>query len=159
MERVVHVVGYGQTDEDTTNKEYTLREVNLKILYMEDCNDLHDIKKIGSNYERKLRDNFFNFPSLFERNQFCGRSLSDDWGTCRGDSGAPALYHRRINDPFILYGILHGSIGDNCNSQDFPSTFLRVDEPEILTWIEDTMQGVFSMLYMQFILYFLQIWA
>ena len=72
---------------------------------------------------------------------FCSKSFHSDSGTCHGDSGAGALYRESEREPYVLFGVLHGSIGENCNSQDKPSTFLRVDEPEILTWIENTMQG------------------
>ena len=46
---------------------------------------------------------------------FCSESLSSDWGSCRGDRGAGALYQESVNKPFVLFGVLHGSIGENCD--------------------------------------------
>merc|ERR1719288_679583 len=100
---------------------------------MEDCEDLYDVKNIGYNFEDKIEETFLNYPNspLFSPNQFCSSTTSSESGTCRGDSGAPAIFKGRSKDPLIQVGVLHGSSGENCDNSQLPSIFVRLDDPEI----------------------------
>ena len=143
VERNLHVLGFGQTKTDEENDSYTLREVDLRVLYTDECNNKHNITRIGTDYEWILKDTFLHFPDTkLMTNQICSRSYTAEAGTCRGDSGAPAMYKRRETDPFTQYAVLHGSIGESCNNEKFPSIFLRIDEPGILGWIQNTIHGI-----------------
>ena len=141
VERHLHVLGFGQTQEDKENDSYTLREVDLRVLYTDECNENHNITKIGTAFERILEDTFYDFPdTTLKSYQICSTSFNEESGTCSGDSGAPGLYKRRQSKPFTQYAVLHGSIGDSCDNKKFPSLFTRIDEPEIFNWIKETIQ-------------------
>ena len=140
--RDVQIVGYGRNKEDDKTETYTLREVELKVYSRTFCNDQHNIINVGKNKEDIINDAFPNPPSstsVFKNDQFCSGTSNSEEGLCQGDSGAPALYREDPSQPFVQYGVLHGSVGENCNSKDFPSIFLRTDDPTVMNWMTNVM--------------------
>ena len=128
----IEVVGYGQNRNDDITDTYTMREVDLKVYSKNYCDELHNLEEVGRKKESLIKDAFPDFPkSVLRENQFCSGTRKLDEGTCQGDSGAPALFKEQPNLPYIIYGVLHGSVGDNCVSNEFPSIFMRTDHPDV----------------------------
>lgn len=101
------------------------------------CSGLYDSQSFDVRYEQiKLR-----LPRLFNDNTvFCGRVPGSDAGVCPGDNGGTVLqtlFVEEIGDSrSFLQAIVHGSISP-CDGSRFPSIFVRLDNPEILSWLND----------------------
>eukprot|EP00092_Neocalanus_flemingeri_P007808 GFUD01008429.1.p1 GENE.GFUD01008429.1~~GFUD01008429.1.p1 ORF type:complete len:758 (+),score=132.02 GFUD01008429.1:578-2851(+) len=121
-------VGWGRDDDDVIGAEITSIEYAIRS-HME-CNSKYNTTS-GRERKRLLRQ----LPRLIEDTQFCGEnSLSDDIGTCNGDSGGPTFVRNWISnrERFTIVGVTSGSPG--CGGK-LPDFYTFVAHEEILSWI------------------------
>ncbi len=57
-------------------------------------------------------------------------------GSCKGDSGGPIVRYIDVEDRYELVGIVQGGVAE-CGHPDFPGIFVRIGEPEVLSFIKD----------------------
>jgi len=128
----INLVGYGKTRQDLTSK---LRSATMVIMPNPVClNQLNN----GIEAFRSIRISLPDEP-MIKKNQLCSgvSGLSGgDSGSCAGDSGSPAIFFDWTRDAYTQIGVLHGGV-TQCNSQQFPSIYTRLDEPGILQFIQD----------------------
>ena len=62
-------------------------------------------------------------------------------GTCHGDSGGPLVVHDVISIPsrHVQVGIVHGALA--CGSKDFPGIYVRTDNEDVWSFIDDTIKN------------------
>ena len=82
-----------------------------------------------------LPDKFEN-PSLF-----CANKEGSNVGTCPGDSGGPIRIFDDDKLSHVQIGVVHGSIR-RCDGSRFPSIFVRLDNPDVMKFIKDTIYGI-----------------
>jgi secreted trypsin-like serine protease len=118
-------VGYGPQDDE----DLTLTSIDLTIKSIALCNAKYDVGKENRNYW----EIFDSLPTKFNGGSiFCASNVGTDDGTCRGDSGGPALFSDGFKNQQL--GVVHGSI-TSCDGSRFPSIFVRIDNPDVFNWI------------------------
>ena len=149
--KTLSLLGFGQTYEDERNDDPgLLREVFMTVYSRTYCNNKHNVT--GDNWqakinEKKIRTTFPNDTYIFSENQFCAGSGRKKIGSCSGDSGGAALYSPDPSTPWVQYGLNYGNVGDNnCDSHQYPSTFMRLNDPGISNWIQETMKSMYILL-------------
>ena len=129
----IKVLGFGPQDEE--NLMLTAIDLNIKPIAI--CNSKYDVRQDNRNYWTI----FDSLPNKFNNGSvFCASNFGTDDGTCRGDSGGPALLFDGIKNQQL--GVVHGSI-TSCDGSRFPSIFVRIDNPDVFNWIDNvTSSGV-----------------
>ena len=123
--RGIKVVGYGPQDDE----DLTLNSIDLTIKPIAICNAKYDVGQENRNYW----EIFDSLPTKFNSGSvFCASNTGTDDGTCRGDSGGPALFSDGIK--YQQLGVVHGSI-TSCDGSRFPSIYVRIDNPDVFNWI------------------------
>ena len=118
-------MGYGPQDDE----DLALTSVDLTIKTIALCNAKYDVGQENRNYFEIID----SLPTKFNSGSvFCASNSGTDDGTCRGDSGGPALFSDGIKNQQL--GVVHGSI-TSCDGSRFPSIFVRIDNPDVYNWI------------------------
>ena len=128
----IHLVGYGKERQDSRSQ---LRAATMVIIPNFRCEDQLD--KARDSYS-KILISLPNNPLLM-KNQLCsGVSglIGAGVGTCAGDSGSPAIFYDWKREAFSQLGVLHGGV-TQCSSNVLPSIYTRLDDPNILQFIEN----------------------
>ena len=86
----------------------------------------------------KTLPNEFEDPSVF-----CASQEGFDFGTCKGDSGGPIRVFDDSDWKFRQIGVVHGSAA-SCDGSRFPGIFVRLDDPEVLNFIQREVFGTSS---------------
>ena len=86
----------------------------------------------------KTLPNEFEDPSVF-----CASQEGFDFGTCKGDSGGPIRVFDDSDWKFRQIGVVHGSAA-SCDGSRFPGIFVRLDDPEVLNFIQSEVFGTSS---------------
>ena len=97
----------------------------------------------------KTLPNEFEDPSVF-----CASQEGFDFGTCKGDSGGPIRVFDDSDWKFRQIGIVHGSAA-SCDGSRFPGIFVRLDDPEVLNFIQREVFGTSSCKVRGFFVYFM----
>ena len=138
--RLVSITGYASNDKTSIGQ---LKTASLKIDPFEKCKNSHDEKNFYGSDEASITFLFKlgkSLPRNFETSLLCGRQISLDHGACRGDSGGPMV--TEINDIFYQIAVTHGSLVECSN--ELPGIFVRIDSPEILSYIQNELGIVAS---------------
>lgn len=87
-------------------------KLKAQLPFFEKCQDVYKLKAFG-------------------RDQFCAGG-EDGIDTCRGDSGGPLMVESKIDNKWIIYGIVsHGP--SKCGSKGLPGIYTNVSF--FSTWI------------------------
>ena len=132
----INLIGYGKTRQDSTSQ---LRAATMVIMPNNNCND--QLEK-GIALYRNIRISLPKNP-LIMKNQLCsGISgfTGDDAGSCAGDSGSPAIIKDWTSGAYMQIGVLHGGV-TQCSSKHLPSIYTRLDEPGVLEFIQNPLNG------------------
>lgn len=57
--------------------------------------------------------------------------------TCIGDSGCPLMIYESTKGQYMLAGMVSGG---SCMSDSLPGIFIRIEDPEILQFIDENVQ-------------------
>ena len=98
------------------------------------CNATHDIRVglLGAIIKQYL-------PRLFQDQLLCaGYTSTTQNGPCSGDSGGPLAKFNTLTEQTVQIAILNGGVSA-CGDQDIPAIYTRVDYPEILDFILQSM--------------------
>ena len=62
-------------------------------------------------------------------------------GSCSGDSGGPLVFHDKLSKPshYVQVGIVQGALA--CGSKDYPGIYVRIDNPEVWSFIHNTINN------------------
>ena len=129
----VTVQGWGAHKKDGKGGTL-LTQIDVSIRSKEECNDKYNA--MGDLIQARLKA---FIPDLFSDSMFCADSTLDDQvGTCKGDSGGPAIYrqYRNGRNQYILFGVVSGGLG--CGLEEFPDFYTFTAHEEILIWIIKT---------------------
>ena len=106
-----------------------LTSIDLNVKPLNICNEKYTVGQSNKNFYEILD----SLPTKFDGGSvFCASNIGTDDGTCRGDSGGPAVFNDGIK--YKQLGVVHGSI-TSCDGSRFPSIFVRIDNPDVFNWI------------------------
>ena len=125
----VDLLGWGSS-EIHGKASKVLQRVSLTIFPNEYCNNTH-----WTLDERRDRIKQV-VPELFPSHLICSGVKTGVQGACRGDSGGPLQFYNVSNFRFYQVAIVHGSAASNCGDPSMPSVYVRLDDPEILDFVQ-----------------------
>ena len=130
--RSTQVVGYGPSID---KQKQVLTILDLTINSISICNETYTVQRSHKDYFgiEESMPHKFNGGSVV-----CAGRYGSNAGTCRGDSGSPALFFDGHSNHQIA--VVHGNIRD-CDGSRFPSILVRLDNPEVLNWIRKVTAG------------------